>query len=159
MSIYSPGSIFHHESEPTQVEFKEVNLPFEDIPGDQDYISGEELYDTLTSREVSQSLEDYSVSGAQHSNGGFEIMAVDDSYFSLREPSYISFEGEKETFQNGELTEARYHHLRVELAAPDDESMEALREDLDLLKQGLEDYYDDANSEAQVSGRQAYIAD
>lgn len=161
MNIYFPGSVFNCRSQSEQISFEEASLPFDEITENNDYLSGEELYSALTSEEVRGSLDNYHISGPRYADGKFEFRAVNDSYLDLNEPSVIAFEGETtiEEFQDKDSVDAEYHHITVELTAPDEEAMEALEEDIELLEEGLRNYYREASSEYYSSERQAPIAD
>lgn len=141
-----------------QKGFEEVNLPFDNTSEDKDYISGEELYEALISREVRDSMDDYNITQSQYDDE-FEFKASRGSYLGFGESSYIAFEGELELGQGEESAEARHYHMRVELAAPDEETMDVLKQDLELLEEGLTDYYENNDSEAQLAGKQQSVAD
>lgn len=141
-----------------QKGFEEINLPFDSTSEDQDYIAGEELYEALISREVRESMDDYNIAQSQHDDE-FEFKASKGSYLGLGKSSYIAFEGELETGQGEETAEAKHYHMRVELAAPDEETMEVLKQDLGRLEEGLADYYENNDSEARLGGKQPSIAD
>lgn len=139
--------------------FEEVNLPFDSMSEDQDYIAGEELYEALISREVRDSMDDYSITHSRYTGGEFEFNASKGSYLGFGKSSRIAFEGELETEQSEGTTEAKHYHMRVELAAPDEETMEVLKQDLGLLEEGLTEHYEKKDSEVLIGGRQPSIAD
>jgi hypothetical protein len=142
-----------------QRSFEEINLPFDTISEDQDYISGEELYDALNSREVRNSMEEYNVSTSRYNDGGFEFNASKSSYLGLGKTSQIAFEGEIETMQDQERVEAKHYHMRLEVVASDQEEMDVLEQDLGRLEKGLRDYYENNKPEIQVGGKQLSFSD
>lgn len=146
-------------SQNMQRGYKEVNLPLDSFSEDQDYVSGEELYDALASREVRDSLESYRISSSQSLDGGFEFKASSGSYIGLEKSSYMAFEGEIETLEDDEFVEAEHYHLRVEVAAPDEEAMESLEQDLELLEEGLQNYYADEAKEVRSKAKIPSFAD
>lgn len=110
--------------------FEEVNLPFEDISAD--YIEGEQLLDAMTSSSVKEELSDYVIHSVQN-GGDYEFRALNDqSWLSSSGTGYIAFEGR---------LDGEYSHLRVELAASNEEGMDSLYSDLEAFEDGLEGYF------------------
>jgi len=147
MSIYSKSSIFGYRNRSEVLSFEEVNLPFDQISYHKDHLTGKQLYNALSSKEVRNALENYHVSDSGYLEGEFEFKAVNKPPLSFDRPSVIAFEGEIEKTHYGESLDTEYHYMKVELAAPDQESMNELERDLELLEQGLIHYYAYISSE------------
>lgn len=139
--------------------YREVNLPLESFSEERDYVSGEELYGALTSKEVRDTLDNYRISSSRDLEGDFEFRASRGPYIGRRKPSYIAFEGEIETLEGGEHREAEHYHLRVEVAAPGEEAMKSLEQDLELLEEGLQNYYTEEVEEARNRAKTPSFAD
>jgi|GEM_PF-769322 hypothetical protein len=159
MSIYSKSSIFGYKNRSELLSFREVSLPFEQMPECQDHLTGQQLYEALASNEVRDALEKYHISDSGYLDGIFEFRAMKKPLLSFERPSVIAFEGEIEDFQYGEPADTEYHYIKVELASPDQESMDELEQDLGLLEQGLTDYYSDISSGNLEPQEQMYNAD
>jgi hypothetical protein len=132
-----------NESYPKRT-FEEVNLPFDDL--EIDYIEGEGLRESLTSSAVKEAMGDYSISSVWSEDKYETIMAKKShsnlSFLTSSDP-YISFKGRPD---------ALYSHLRVELAASEEEVIEELCRDLDALEEGLEKYFrPEENTEQEKS--------
>lgn len=139
------SEIFSRNDSYQERTFEEVNLPFDDI--EEDYIPGDELRQSLTSSDLKDSMEEYSIHSAW-SEDRYEVTMVkkDSSNLSFLNSSdpYISFEGR---------SDVDYSHLRIELAASGKRELEELSDDLDSLEEGLEEYFQSEQVLDQEAGK------
>lgn len=145
------NDIFSNRTQRPKRRYTETDLPFEDIP--TDYITGGELRQALTSQEVKNSLEDYSVFSESDASE-YEVKAVKDRTLPYSHPEevapYIAFEGD---------SSGSYSHLRLELAAPHSEALDELYEDLDALEEGLDNYFEQGEISPHRALEAGYRAD
>jgi hypothetical protein len=125
--------------------YDEVNLPFDHIEKDQ--VEGEELYRALSSQEVQEALDDYSL--ALESDEGQHVLRAYKPFFEDAEEDYMvrSLGIEAEIRPENE-----YSHLRLRVSAPNEELYEQVLDDLEDLERGLEQYFASEAPSAYESG-------
>lgn len=119
--------------------FEEVRLPFEHV--DNDYLTGREIRDALTSEEVQKSLESYNIYSF---SGDSQFQVKAENYrnsFAVQPSSSINFEG---------LEPGEYSHLRLEVTSEDEKGLKTVYNDLRRLENGLNDYFKAKNDSSVI---------